>query len=230
MAFHGQDDELVAAESGRQIARPQGAGEPTGELDEHEVAGRVSEAVVDLLEAVQVEVVDGRPVARRLGQRGVQACDELRAVGQSGQRVVSGLVGQDGLGAFLITDHEQEAGQDQRGEQYGRADQGDATFQADVHHRGHDRERQQSDAEEDDPGGMQPTVVGSWIGEAFGVAVQHGADEQHIAEQQDAVETADLVLGQGREDDRQGRREQVAEQFQADRRDQETARPALRTG
>ena len=52
--------ELVAAEPGRQVARPQAAPEPLGHHPQDLVAGGVAEAVVDRLEVVQVQQEQGR--------------------------------------------------------------------------------------------------------------------------------------------------------------------------
>ena len=52
--------ELVAAEPGGEILRADRAGQAEGELGEELVAGAVTPRVVDRLEAVEVEVEDGR--------------------------------------------------------------------------------------------------------------------------------------------------------------------------
>ena len=60
-----QDGELVAAEAGDGVGRPHGRLEPGGDLLQHEVAGGVTEAVVDRLEVVEVDEDDARPTGRR---------------------------------------------------------------------------------------------------------------------------------------------------------------------
>ena len=92
----GQRHELVAAEPGDHLAGRGRAGlQPVGDLDQQPVAGRVAEAVVDGLEAVEVEVAQAEALARRRArERLLQAFEEQRAVGQSGERVVRGLVAQ----------------------------------------------------------------------------------------------------------------------------------------
>ncbi|HEV2843962.1 MAG TPA: hypothetical protein VG477_03880, partial [Thermoanaerobaculia bacterium] len=69
--------------------------EPAAHLPEQSVAGRVPEAVVDHLEAVQVAEEDGDPgpgMPRRGGQGQLQVVDEQGPVGQPGQGVMGGGV------------------------------------------------------------------------------------------------------------------------------------------
>ena len=54
------DDELVAAEAGDQVAGAHGGAQPVGHLDEQLVAGGVAERVVDDLEVVEVEEEAGQ--------------------------------------------------------------------------------------------------------------------------------------------------------------------------
>ena len=56
--------------------------QPLGDLDEQEVARRVAEEVVDLLEAVEVEEEDGDAVAARGLERVLDAIAEQRPVGE----------------------------------------------------------------------------------------------------------------------------------------------------
>ena len=82
----GAGDELALARAGA---------ESPGHLLEHEVADVVAEAVVDRLEAVEVEEADPDPargVRPGVGEDPLEALGEPRAVGQRGQRVVIGLV------------------------------------------------------------------------------------------------------------------------------------------
>ncbi len=64
------DDELVAGEPRERVTGAQRGGEPSGDLDEQLVAGRVPEAVVDPFEVVEVEEPDPhfRPAALGVGQ------------------------------------------------------------------------------------------------------------------------------------------------------------------
>src|SRR5205807_1169440 len=91
-----EDGELVAAEAGDGVGRADGGHQLAGDLPEHEVAGRVAEAVVHGLEVVEVDEHDadrGRP-ALRAHERVLDAVDEERPVGEARNRVVEGLVGE----------------------------------------------------------------------------------------------------------------------------------------
>ncbi len=84
--------------------RPQAAGHPGADDAQQLVAGGVPVGVVDGLEVVEVDeqqphpaVVPGHPV-----QGGVDELGGLRAVGQLGEGVVRGLVGQDRLQPFAF--------------------------------------------------------------------------------------------------------------------------------
>ena len=82
-----QDGELVTTEARHGVRRAEGAGQTIGHLDEQRVAGGVTEAVVDRLEAVEVEQHHrDRGVAP--GQRVLQPVVEQRSVRQPGEHVV----------------------------------------------------------------------------------------------------------------------------------------------
>ena len=94
---HAQHDELVAAEAGDGVARrARSRAEPAGHLDEQLVAGGVAERVVDDLEAVEVDEEDDDVFASAVGpgERLAQPVEQERAVGQPGERVVEGVVGE----------------------------------------------------------------------------------------------------------------------------------------
>jgi hypothetical protein len=102
-----QHRELIAAQPRHHVL---GAGhryDALGHLHQHAVAGGMADAVVDQLEAVQVEEQHGehRP-ALALGQRQriLQAIEQVQAVGQAGQRIVHGLMGQALLGTQALAD------------------------------------------------------------------------------------------------------------------------------
>ena len=82
------------------VAGADGRSQAFGDLDQEFVAGGVAGAVVDLLEAVEVDVEDtDRPL--RAGGRGQGVVDpvvEQGPVGQAGERVVEALVQQRVLG------------------------------------------------------------------------------------------------------------------------------------
>ncbi len=84
--------ELVAAEPGHQVLRPQHALDPPRHQLEQPVADVVAEGVVDLLEPVQVQQRDREPLDVRTIDRLAEPLQQQLAVGQPGQRVVQGGV------------------------------------------------------------------------------------------------------------------------------------------
>ena len=90
-----QDGELVAAEARERVARSNAALEAPSDTDEELVAGLVSEAVVDGLEAIEIEVEhrEGRGAERPLRalKEVLQAVDEQRSIRQIGERIVERL-------------------------------------------------------------------------------------------------------------------------------------------
>ena len=89
---HVRDDEgeLVAAEAGHGGAARDGAQQALGDFAQEPVTDGVTERVVHVLEAVDVEQHDGDPAA--LAQGGGGAGQEEHPVGQTGQHVVGRLV------------------------------------------------------------------------------------------------------------------------------------------
>lgn len=89
-----QDRELVAAEARRRIGWPQAATQSARHEDEQLVARDVPEAVVDVLEAVEVEEEhgDGRLASARARLGVLQPVQEQGAVREPGQRVVERLM------------------------------------------------------------------------------------------------------------------------------------------
>ena len=81
-------------------------GEALGDLDEDLVAGGVAEGVVDRLEVVEVEEDDREPaaVATGAGDGVADALAEQRAVGEAGDGVVEGLVGELVLEGLALGD------------------------------------------------------------------------------------------------------------------------------
>jgi len=94
-----QHRELVAPEARRGVGCARAGGEPLGHGAQELVAGGVADAVVDGLEAIQVDEQHaqlGRTAGRHV-QRVLQAVQEERAVGQPGEGVAKGLLhGLDG--------------------------------------------------------------------------------------------------------------------------------------
>ena len=89
-----QDGELVAAQPGEEVAGPQGRAQARADLPEQVVAGVVAEAVVDLLEAVEVEQQQ-RGRARRavaVVEHPLGLLEQRAPVGQPGQLVGAGLL------------------------------------------------------------------------------------------------------------------------------------------
>lgn len=75
-----QDHELIAAEPDERIARAQTALQAPSDLDEHEIADNVPQAIVDGLEAIQIQEQD-RPEMRA----GVLLCNEfVKAIQREG--------------------------------------------------------------------------------------------------------------------------------------------------
>ena len=96
----GDDDELVPAEAGDRVSLSSDSGETFGDPSEERVAGQVAERVVDHLEPVEVEE-QHRQRATSPAELGLgldEAVHEQDAVGQPGQGVVRGLVGDHPLG------------------------------------------------------------------------------------------------------------------------------------
>ena len=87
------DRELVATEPGHRIGLPDAADNPPRHIDQQAVAGQVTDGVVDLLEAVQVDEEQGQDVSRPPRALDVlfQPIPEQLPVGQAGQIVVVGL-------------------------------------------------------------------------------------------------------------------------------------------
>ena len=99
-----QDPELVAAEAGDDVPRPQVGPQPRRDRPQQLVAGVVAEAVVDQLEVVEVEEEDSdrRAGDRRPPQRVGQRLDEAGPVRQPRQRVVEDPVPQRLIGDVAL--------------------------------------------------------------------------------------------------------------------------------
>ena len=76
------------------------------DLHQHLVACGVANRVVDQLEPVQVEEQhrERATTLAHAGDRGVEPFQQLRPVGQPGQRIVPRLVGEPLLGADALAD------------------------------------------------------------------------------------------------------------------------------
>ena len=89
-----QEHELVAAEARDRVARAQRGAQPAADLFEQSVAEAVPPAVVDPLEAIEIQEEDGERTAAvttsatSAHQRHRQPIAEQHPIGQSGQRIV----------------------------------------------------------------------------------------------------------------------------------------------
>ena len=100
-----QHDELVAAETGDDVGASHGRAQPVGHDAQELIAARVAQRVVDLLELVEVDEVDGEwPAAAQARHRGVHLVAEKRPVRQAGERIVAGQLIDLGLGHAPIGD------------------------------------------------------------------------------------------------------------------------------
>ncbi|MNQ63195.1 hypothetical protein D3C85_775690 [compost metagenome] len=101
-----QDNELVTAQACHGVDVTQLLLETCGNALEQQVAHRVAEAVVDVLEAVQVDEQHGAlvVVVGGIGQGQLQAALEQQAVGQAGEWVVVRLVVEARLGVLQRRD------------------------------------------------------------------------------------------------------------------------------
>ena len=103
-AFHGgrvidtgeHDQEFVAGQARHHIVGTQAAGQAIRHLDQHQVAGAMTEGIVDLLEAIQIQVHDHGLLALALAHadRLLHAIETEYAVGQAGQGIEIGLLDQ----------------------------------------------------------------------------------------------------------------------------------------
>ena len=92
-----QDGELVAAEARQRVLRIEVAAEPSAERQQHAVADDQAEALVHVLEAVDVDEQHGGPVGLAFagaGDGALEAIHEQLAVGQARQAVMHRIVDQ----------------------------------------------------------------------------------------------------------------------------------------
>ena len=90
-----QNRELVSADAGQRVGRPDASPEPVGDGAQQFVTRGMAELIVDLLEVVEVDEDEHEsPVVHRL----VESLAEHQPVGQSGERIVVDLMCQAALG------------------------------------------------------------------------------------------------------------------------------------
>ena len=106
-----QDREFVAAQARDHVVGAHRRHQPLGHFHQQAVAGGMAHAVVDQLEPVQVQEQhrERHAVAQaRTLDRMTQAVEQVGPVGQAGQVVVQGLVGQALLGTQAFADLRQQ--------------------------------------------------------------------------------------------------------------------------
>jgi hypothetical protein len=86
--------ELVASETGGRVTGPQASTQPPGDGAEKLVARGVPHRVVHRLEVVEIDEQDCHRIAAPPLQRVLDSIGEQRAVGQPGQGIMEGLLGQ----------------------------------------------------------------------------------------------------------------------------------------
>ena len=101
-----QDDELVAAEAGDDVGLADMAAQPVGDRAQQQVAARMAERVVDLLELVEVDEKDGDRAGlvesrQRAGPSGRGGSSRL---GRPVSAIVAGEVIDAGLGGVALGD------------------------------------------------------------------------------------------------------------------------------
>jgi hypothetical protein len=91
-----QAGELVAAETSDEVAGADRSAKPVGEGDEELIAGGVTETVVDGFEAVEIEEKErgNLTVTRGAMKIAAEEIDQRVAIGQTGEGIVVGTVGE----------------------------------------------------------------------------------------------------------------------------------------
>ena len=125
------DDELVAADPCDGVVFAQHVVEALGDLEQQRVPGGVARDVVDSLEAVQVaeQHRDLSPVAGRPCECRFESVDQQGPVGQPGEAVVQGSVGEAVLGLHHVADVADDAEHLHDGTGRVAAERGDAPAQ-----------------------------------------------------------------------------------------------------
>jgi hypothetical protein len=102
----GQVEKLVPAEAAQRVRIANHLFQSSSDRDQQLIAREMTERVVDALEVVEVQEQHGAEasVAEHLGSSLIESIIEERAIGESGQRVVQGLVGELGRQRALVGD------------------------------------------------------------------------------------------------------------------------------
>jgi len=95
-----EDDELVSTEAGHGVLGPQAGRQACRDFAQQGVADVEAVAVVDLLEAVEVEEEHRQRTVVAAGDRMAETVMEQHPVGQPGQRIVAGEVVEALLGVL----------------------------------------------------------------------------------------------------------------------------------
>ena len=101
-----QYGKFITTEPGDHVRRA-GAGQAQGRLLEHLVADQMADAVVDHLEAIEIEkqhCIASGGIILVAGQRRAEPLQQQGPIRQSGQHIMEGLVGQPGLDSLAFED------------------------------------------------------------------------------------------------------------------------------
>ena len=95
MVLRAQNSEFVTSEARQGVTRPHHAAQPVGYCTEDLIAHVVSEAVVDELEAVEIEEHDHHltPISRGKVERILEAVHEQFTIGEGGEWIVDSRLG-----------------------------------------------------------------------------------------------------------------------------------------
>ena len=115
MTRAGRDDaKLVSAQTVGAAVGRNGGLEALGEFGQQRVTGRMAEAVVVRLEAVEVEEGEDTGVGPGLGDLR-EVLHELTAVGEAGEGISAGLRPISRAQASVLAEHEHQCDDQQRG-------------------------------------------------------------------------------------------------------------------
>ncbi len=107
--FALQDRKLVTAQATNQIGIANALLDALAHFDQETVADRMTQRIIDVLEAVEIDIVQGkaRRAAAGSNERLPEPVDKGRAVGQAGQRIGAGEQRNLLLGDFALGDIDQ---------------------------------------------------------------------------------------------------------------------------
>ncbi len=184
-----EDGELVSSHPGQGVARPERRLQTAHDRLKEMVADGVTEAVVDALEAVQVDEHEGQPASRpsRFDEAERQAVVEEHPIADPGERIVLGAVLGGRTGEHLVEQvHGHESGEQGRAQHERGRLQGDPQQELDSQDaRDHEGGRhEQGDVRPAGPGGTdRHRLEGGALG-----WVQHGTGPEACPPQRHGVE------------------------------------------